>query len=301
MSKLTKDDFHSLLDESPLRKLRQEDVADMFEVHVLRNYTRNEEVFRSQTGGKRFYIVANGDFHLQLGNGTNKTIGRGQMIGEIAALTNLDRLGTFVCTSENGQLIEFSKPDLIAVGLIPASDAPTLVSVLFANTVNYLHELLDNNTERILERGEGEHVEFKEGSNNPNLLKPIAAFLNSKGGTILIGVNDEAEVVGIDDYSSAGADKFDQDFRNLLREKMGSDALPYIRFTHGVFKEKGIYRIDCAPSDAPVFLQTGRGASGESFFIRSGATNQQLGFRTALHYIARRFPNELFNAHDSEG
>ncbi len=300
MSKLSREAFNTLLGESPLNSLRSEDAEAMYEVHILREYYRNEEIFRSQTGGKRFYIVEAGDFHLQLGNGTSKPISRGQMIGEIAALTNLERLGTLVCMSETGRLIEFSQPDLVEVGLIPKADAPNLVSVLFANTVNYLHELLDNNTEHILERGEGEHAEFKEGSNNPNLLKPIAAFLNSKGGTILIGVNDEANVVGVDNYSVSGADKFDQDFRNLIREKMGSHALPFIRFSHGVFKGNGIYRIDCAMADQPVFLQTGRGASGETFFIRSGSTNQQLGFRAALHYIARRFPNELFNDHDTE-
>lgn len=301
MSKLSKEAFNELLGESPLRKLRTDDAEALYDLHVLREFYRNEEIFRSQTGGKRFYLVESGDFQLQLGNGSNKPISRGQMIGEIAALTDLERLGTLVCRSEKGLLIEFSKADLVKAELIPKADAPNLVAVLFSNTVNYLHELLDNNTEHILERGEGEHAEFKEGSNNPNLLKPIAAFLNSKGGTILIGVNDEAEVIGVDDYSVSGADKFDQDFRNLIREKMGSQALPFIRFSHGTFKGKGIYRIDCAMADQPVFLQTGRGASGESFFIRSGSTNQQLAFRAALHYIARRFPNELFNSHDTEG
>lgn len=300
MSKLSKEAFQTLLGESPLKKLRSEDVEALYEVHIMREFYRNEEIFRSQTGGKRFFIVESGDFSLQLGNGTNKQIERSQMIGEIAALTNLERLGTLICMSETGRLIEFSKQDLIDAELIPKADSPNLISVLFANTVNYLHELLDNNTEHILDRGEGEHAEFKEGSNNPNLLKPISAFLNSKGGTILIGVNDQAEVVGVDEYSVPGADKFDQDFRNLIREKMGSHALPFIRFSHGVFKEKGIYRIDCGMADQPVFLQLGRGTSGESFFIRSGATNQQLGFRAALHYIARRFPNELFNSHGSQ-
>lgn len=301
MSKLSKEAFSNLLGASPLEKLHTEDVDALYSIHKLLVFHRNEEIFRSQTDGQRFYIVEEGDFQLQLGNGGNKAIGRGQMIGEIAALTDLERLGTLICTSETGQLIEFSKADLMEVGLLPQAHSPSFISVLFANTVNYLHELLDNNTEFILERGEGEHAEFKEGSNNPNLLKPIAAFLNSKGGTLLIGVNDEAEIVGINDYSVSGADKFDQDFRNLIREKMGSHTLPFIRFTHGVYRGKSIYRIDCAMADQPVFLQIGRGAAGEAFIIRSGSTNQQLGYRAALHYIARRFPNELFRGDDPQG
>ncbi len=296
MEQLREEVFDSVINNSLLARLGEHDRAALFAVHHLRSYTANEEIFRSQTDGKSFYIVAEGSFRLVLGNGVSKTLNRGELIGEIAALADLERLGTLVCQSREGALLVFSRRALENAGVIPPAEQPNLLTLLFANSVNYLHELLDNSTESLLQRGEGERTEFKEGSYNPNLLKPIAGFLNTTGGTVLIGVNDEGEVIGVDEYSNATADKFDQDFRNLLRDKLGSDALAFIRFSHGRFGEHGIYRIDCEPADQPVFMRTGKGVSGETFYIRSGSTNQQLGFRAALHYIARRFPNELFIA-----
>lgn len=60
-----------------------------------------------------------------------------------------------------------------------------------------------------ISRGESMHTEFKStlrynvkaSQNDPKLehavLKTLAAFMNSKGGTLFVGVNDEGEVVGL--------------------------------------------------------------------------------------------------------
>lgn len=299
MSKISKDRFNEVIELSALAVLQASDKALLYDVHQLRHYGINEEIFRSRTDGKRFFIVASGSFLLELGSGRSKRLKTGELIGEIAAFTNHERLGTLIASSEGAELLVFTRVDLETQGLVPATSTPTLIAVIFSRTVDYLHELLDNSTETLLERGEGEHIEFKEGANNPNILKSIAAFLNTRGGIVLIGVNDDAETLGIPDYSIGSADKFDQDLRNLIREKIGSHALAFIRFSHGKYRGKGIYRIDCAEADQPQFLKESKGIAGEAFYIRSGSTNQQLDFKSALHYITRRFPNELFNAPDS--
>jgi hypothetical protein len=295
MSKISKDRFKEVIALSSLSVLQSTDQETLYDVHQLRTYGKNEEIFRSRTDGKRFFIVATGSFKLELGNGRSKILTAGQLIGEIAAFTNHERLGTLIASSEVAELLLFTRSDLEHRGLVPPLDTPTLLAVIFSHTVDYLHELLDNSTETLLERGEGEHIEFKEGANNPNILKSVAAFINTGGGILLIGVSDDAQLIGVQDYSVAAADKFDQDFRNLIREKIGSHALAFIRFSHGKYREKGIYRIDCDAADQPQFLKETKGIAGEAFYIRSGSTNQQLDFRAALHYIARRFPNELFN------
>lgn len=302
MSKISRDRFTEVIALSALNVLKSADKEALYDVHQLRQYGINEEIFKSKTDGKRFFIVASGRFLLQLGNGRSKNLTSGELIGEIAAFTNHERLGTLISASEGAELLVFTRSDLENRGLVPPVTSPTLIGVIFSRTVDYLHELLDNSTETLLERGEGEHIEFKEGANNPNILKSIAAFLNTSGGILLIGVTDDAETLGIPDYSVSGADKFDQDLRNLIREKIGSHALAFIRFSHGKYRGKGIYRIDCAVADQPQFLKETKGIAGEAFYIRSGSTNQQLDFRAALHYIARRFPNELFNTtHASDG
>ena len=47
----------------------------------------------------------------------------------------------------------------------------------------------------ILKEGEGYKIEFKEGLSN--LEKEIAAFANSSGGRIFLGVTDEGKLKGI--------------------------------------------------------------------------------------------------------
>jgi len=60
------------------------------------------------------------------------------------------------------------------------------------------------NLDKIIHQGEGETLEYKEwlppAPDKPkrwDLHKTVVAFANTKGGTILVGVNDDGEVVGI--------------------------------------------------------------------------------------------------------
>ena len=54
--------------------------------------------------------------------------------------------------------------------------------------------------QNLLQKGEGFHCEFKESVNQlpSNLFESICAFLNTDGGTIILGVKDNAEIVGIE-------------------------------------------------------------------------------------------------------
>ncbi|MCS6988581.1 MAG: ATP-binding protein [Chloroherpetonaceae bacterium] len=52
---------------------------------------------------------------------------------------------------------------------------------------------------RLVEAGENQHVEFKRLVHSPEkIAKSISAFANSAGGTILIGVDDDKRIVGIE-------------------------------------------------------------------------------------------------------
>ncbi len=295
MAKLSPDQFESTLAQSPLSSLCEGDRLKLFDIHEYVIFNRSQEVFRSHAQGKCLYIVQSGQFKLFLKDGRSKTLSAGNVFGEMAALTDFDRLGTVVALDNDSALVAFTRPRLESSGMIPQTQAPSLFQLLFKNTVSYMNEMLDDSTETLLFKGEGERTEFKEGEHNPNILKAIAGFLNTNGGTVLLGVADSGEVIGIAEYSNASADKYDQDFQNLIREKMNSEAMSFIHFSHSCFNGKGVYRIDVAPSDRPVYAKIGKGVASESFYIRSGATNQQLGFGAALKYIVRRFPHELLN------
>lgn len=54
--------------------------------------------------------------------------------------------------------------------------------------------------EKLIKQGEGITLEFKTAKNElpQNVLETVCAFLNRYGGTILLGVNDKGEILGID-------------------------------------------------------------------------------------------------------
>jgi ATP-dependent DNA helicase RecG len=52
---------------------------------------------------------------------------------------------------------------------------------------------------QLLKEGEGLNVEFKKAENSlpDNLFETICAFLNTDGGYILLGVNDNGKITGV--------------------------------------------------------------------------------------------------------
>ena len=54
--------------------------------------------------------------------------------------------------------------------------------------------------ERLAGRGEGQTLEFKQRSPEPpRLAKEIIAFANTDGGRLIIGIDDDGNVVGVKD------------------------------------------------------------------------------------------------------
>jgi len=53
-----------------------------------------------------------------------------------------------------------------------------------------------NNINKILELGEGQYIEFKEGIDK-SLQKEMVAFANASGGFIYIGITDNSKIKGI--------------------------------------------------------------------------------------------------------
>ncbi|NLO39384.1 MAG: AAA family ATPase [Ruminiclostridium sp.] len=58
---------------------------------------------------------------------------------------------------------------------------------------------------KLVEQGEGLTVEFKESQNslNKDIYESVCAFLNRNGGEILLGVNDQGHIIGVDESASA--------------------------------------------------------------------------------------------------
>ncbi len=94
----------------------------------------------------------------------------------------------------------------------------------------------------LLEKGESDRVEFKETARwnvrddkkdarmEQVVAKTVAAFLNSSGGTLLIGVDDDGRVHGLDrDFATLrtpDADRFELWLRDMLTASLERTPLP---------------------------------------------------------------------------
>lgn len=147
--------------------------------------------------------------------------------------------------------------------------------------------------------GESAHVEFKstfrwdlkQNKGNPAVerasLKTICGFLNSSGGTLLIGIRDDGSVEGIESDRFANEDKFLLHLWTLIRTCLGRDVSPYIQTILEKREEKTVCVVICSPSVRPVFLR--QPGFDEEFYIRLGPGSAALDISEALKYIADRF------------
>ena len=104
-------------------------------------------------------------------------------------------------------------------------------------------------------------------------LKSVVAFMNTEGGAILIGVNDDGEVLGIEGDRFANDDKFLLHFNNLIKEHVGLSFSSFIRANLRPLGDKQVFVIECRPANEPAFLKKG---NEEQFYIRVGPSSRQL-------------------------
>ncbi len=155
---------------------------------------------------------------------------------------------------------------------------------------------------KIIETGETSTTEFKStlrtnlatGEKDPRMekavLKTIVAFLNSRGGTLLIGVADDGTVIGTDESSFESRDKMMLHLNNLIKSQIGGEFLPFITYRAHTVDGKTVIRVDCGRSDSPVFLREGK---TETFFVRSGPSSIDLHGTDMLAYANHNFGSQL--------
>lgn len=124
------------------------------------------------------------------------------------------------------------------------------------------------------------------------VLKTIVAFLNSDGGTLLVGVEDDGNILGVDLEGFDNRDKMNLHITNLLSSQIGDEFIPFIKFRQidcGK-KESGADKVvvmfTCKPTASPVFLKEGKDT--ETYFVRSGPSSVVLTGVDLLKYAENR-------------
>ena len=162
--------------------------------------------------------------------------------------------------------------------------------------------------EDLITEGESDELEFKstlrwdlkEGTVNKKLeeviMKTVAAFANSQGGTLLIGVDDAGKVLGLEaDYHSLGGvdrDKFELHLRNLLNQQFGTGFVTSkVSITFHEVEENEVCQVDTKQAKEPVIVSVKdkNGQSTEKFYARSGNSSQEIPLGEMSAYVKERF------------
>jgi predicted HTH transcriptional regulator len=120
-------------------------------------------------------------------------------------------------------------------------------------------------------------------------MKTVCAFLNSGGGTLLIGVADTGEPKGLeDDLSDISAKKTVDGFELRLRDALSGNLNPdpnrLVTLTFPYVTGVQICRVDVSRSPRPVFL-VAKGRPAE-FYVRKGNASHPLtSVRQACEYV----------------
>lgn len=142
--------------------------------------------------------------------------------------------------------------------------------------------------------GESDTVEFKStlrcnlhtGKADKKMenacLKTIAAFLNSAGGVLLVGVDDEGNALGLSNDNFINEDKQLLHFNNLIKAHLGVEYSQFIRASMKDLNDERILMIESLASPCPVFFSRD---NEEIFYIRAGNATQQLKPSEILAYV----------------
>ena len=159
----------------------------------------------------------------------------------------------------------------------------------------------------LVANGESEELEFKsslrwdyqKGGTNKTLetvvAKTVAAFANSDGGTLLVGISDDGTPRGLEnDYASLSGDKdkFERHLRGIISSQYGNTfAASNIKVSFPVIDDVEICQTDVTRLKKPLWtvVRDKYGQTQKKFYIRSGNSSQELTGDDLTDYIRQRF------------
>ena len=153
----------------------------------------------------------------------------------------------------------------------------------------------------LIKRGEGANIEFKSTlhldlktrQKNKALehecLKTVAGFLNARGGTLLIGVDDDGKILGVDEETEKfhkSEDKYKLHLKNLIKREIGDVSLTLVQFNLVDLDGAKVCVVECSPSDREVFINQ------TDFYLRTNPSTERLVGPSLIDYIRKRFKSE---------
>lgn len=159
--------------------------------------------------------------------------------------------------------------------------------------------ILTRDPKVLIETGEGLFVEFKEtlrydtrkGEISKEMekmvMKTIVGFLNANGGTLIIGVSDSGQIVGLEnDYKTLpkkNKDGFENHLSMLVKTMVGLPFTKYVHVSFETIENKEICLVTVRESHKPAYLTNGD--KKEDFYVRVGNSTQPFSMSEMTEYI----------------
>lgn len=191
---------------------------------------------------------------------------------------------------------------IIAVIILVALILAFALYKSYSNSIDQINELknasdVDDETKilALIQSGESAKLEFKStirmnlksGKTGKEIeqawLKNVVAFLNTDGGSLLLGVTDDGTICGLEADKFKSRDNCMLHITNLIKQHIGLEFNNYMDIECISFADKEIVAIHVKKSIEPAFLHMNK--EDEEFYIRSGPSCTKLSISKALKYI----------------
>ena len=181
---------------------------------------------------------------------------------------------------------------------------PVLVTSVDIENQRITLEHQDYQLSRELAEGESATVEFKstlrvnlksddkrfDKRMEDEVLGAIAAFLNTDGGVLYIGVQDDGtalDAVKVDRFTDE--DKMSLHLVNLVEKGIDNSVWSDIKISFEEYRGKRILIVRCRQSIRPIYAT---GSNGQKrFYVRRGPSSKPLEIDEVTEYITRHFQN----------
>ena len=210
------------------------------------------------------------------------------------------KMKEMLSTHENLSKLKFHISRLESMLILESNETDTVCKDAF-NLLSAIKLLTEaDRIQSLIRSGESKTLEFKQTlswcikgkqkSNDVELgaLKTISGFLNTDGGTLLIGVEDqERKIIGlqneINKLHKGSEDRFLLYLKNKIKDKIGESFYPFLEWSIVPVKNQLVLRLDVKPTQEPSFID-------DVFYVRTNPATDRLIGQKLYNYLKQRFP-----------
>ncbi len=165
-----------------------------------------------------------------------------------------------------------------------------------------LEDELSKDLGALIRRGEDDSLEFKSSFRydyrlqkvnkalEAVIVKTLAGFMNTEGGSLLIGVADDGSIIGlVSDFQTLqrkDSDGYTQALMSTVAERLGTPACRLLRILFHRQDGKEVCRIIVTPSPVPVYAKEDKQSK---FYIRTGSGTREMDLQEAVGFIKRKW------------